>query len=141
MTKEMLEEFLKIKSDYLIAKETYNYLLASMPSTINLGKVKGSDTNFPYCERSFTIDGIDEEEIAKHQKKIDNAKIDMNNKKRKYEELKVDVEVFIIQVPNARHREILRMIYIDDVKKVDVARRCHYSQPRITQIINEYTQK
>lgn len=141
MTKETLEEFIRIKNEYLIAKNVYEYLLTSRPAVINLGKVRGSDSNFPYCEKSFTIDGVDEKEINKYQQKIDDAKIDMDNKKRKYEELKIDVDIFIMQIPNERHREIVKMIYVEDVKKVDVARRCHYSQPRITQIIKEYTQK
>jgi DNA-directed RNA polymerase specialized sigma subunit len=141
VTKQRLEEFLKIKSEYLIAKNIYEYLLTSRPAVINLGKVRGSDSNFPYCERSFTIDGADEKELKKYESKVDDARIDMENKKYKYEELKIDVDIFIMQIPNERHREIVKMIYMEDVKKVDVARRCHYSQPRITQIIKEYTEK
>lgn len=141
MTKEKLEEFVKIKSEYLIAKNIYDYLLTSKPTVINLGKVKGSDSEFPYCEKNFTISGADEKELNRYQEKLDNARMDMENKKYKYEELKIEVDIFIMQIPNERHREIVKMIYTEDVKKVDVAKRCHYSQPRISQIINEYTKK
>ena len=42
----------------------------------------------------------------------------MENKKYKYEELKIEVDIFIMQIPNERHREIVKMIYTEDVKKV-----------------------
>lgn len=141
VTKEKLEQFVKIKSEYLIAKNVYDYLLTSKPTVINLGKVKGSDNEFPYCEKNFTISGADDKELARYQHKLDDARTDMENKKYEYEELKMDVDIFIMQIPNERHREILHKVYIEDMKKVDVARKCHYSQPRITQIINEYTEK
>lgn len=141
MTKDMLEQFVKLKSEYQIAKDVYDYLLTSKPTVMNLGKVKGSDSNFPYCEKNFTIDGVDEKELKAYQDKIDNAREHMQNKKYEYEKTKIDVDIFIMQIPNERHREIIKMIYVEDVKKVDVARRCNYTQPRITQIINEYTEK
>ena len=141
MTKEQLEQYLIYKNEYIIAKDVYEYLLASKPSVMNLGKVKGSDSEYPYCERSFTIDGVDEKEMARFENKINIAKADMLAKKTVYENAKIDVDIFILKIPNARHREILKMIYVDDLKKVDVAKRCHYSQPRISQIINEYTEK
>ena len=141
MTKEKLEEFIKVRNEYLIAKNVYEYLLTSKPTVINLGKVRGSDANFPYCERSFSIEGADENELKKYEQKIDDARIDMESKKYKYEESKIDVDIFIMQIPDERHREIVKMIYVEDIKKVDVAKRCHYSQPRISQIINKYTEK
>ena len=47
VTKEYLKGFIKAKEDYEIAKNTYEYLLASKPTVMNLGKVKGSDKNCP----------------------------------------------------------------------------------------------
>lgn len=141
MTKEYLKDFIKAKKDYAIAKNVYEYLVTSKPTVMNLGKVKGSDKNFPYCERNFTIDGVDEKELSKYQDKIEEAREDMANKKRIYEEMKVEVDLFMLKIPNDNHREIFRMIYVENKKNVDVARIMNYSQPRITQIIKEYVEE
>lgn len=140
LTKEYLKQFVKARNDYEIAKNVYDYLVTSKPTVMNLGKVKGSDKNFPYCERNFTIDGVDEKEMNKYQKLIDNAQEDVYEKSTKYNEMKVEVDLFMLKIPNEKHREIFKMIFVDDKKNVDVARMLNYSQPRITQIINEYVE-
>lgn len=141
MTKEYLKQFVKARNDYEIAKNVYDYLVTSKPTVMNLGKVKGSDKNFPYCERNFTIDGVDDKEMSKYQGLIDKAQNDVYEKLTKYNEMKVEVDLFILKIPNEKHREIFRMIYIDNKKNVDVAKMLNYSQPRITQIIKEYVEE
>lgn len=141
MTKEYLKQFVKARNDYEIAKNVYDYLVTSKPTVINLGKVKGSDKNFPYCERNFTIDGVDDKEMDKYQGLIDKAQNDVYDKLTKYNEMKVEVDLFILKIPNEKHREIFKMIYIENKKNVDVAKMLNYSQPRITQIIKEYVEQ
>ena len=46
-------------------------------------------------------------EYQKQQDKIDNAREHMQNKKYEYEKTKIDVDIFIMQIPNERHREII----------------------------------
>ena len=139
MTKEYLENFLKVKKEYIKANNVYEYLKNSKPTVMSLGKVKGSDKNFPYCERSFTIDGADEREISKYEENINKASIRVKKATKEYNEMKMEIDIFIMQIDNETHREVFKHLYIDNMKKVEVAKIMNYTQPRITQIINEYT--
>ena len=138
VTKEYLKGFIKAKEDYEIAKNTYEYLLASKPTVMNLGKVKGSDKNFPYFERNFVIDGVDERAVSRYEKELEQSKKEMVEKRNTYNDMKMDIELFIIKIPDENHRDIFRMIYIENKKGAEVARIKGYTPPRISQIIKEY---
>ena len=105
---------------------------------MNLGKVKGSDKNFPYCERNFTIDGVDERAVSRYEKELEQSKKVMIDKRNTYNDMKMDIELFIIKIPDENHRDIFRMIYIENKKGAEVARIKGYTPPRISQIIKEY---
>ncbi len=80
-------------------------------------KVTGSDNQFPYAKKHFTISGIVEDRNLIRKKEI------LINRLEKCEELKMQIEEFISTIPDSLTRRVFRYRYIEGLTWLQIARR------------------
>lgn len=82
--------------------------------------VVGSNTEFPYNERVYTISGFNVE--AKNDK-LDRLDTVLTKRKQKCEDMKVEIEEFINTIPDSRTRRVFTLRYVDGLTWLQIARR------------------
>ena len=82
-------------------------------------KVTGSNSEFPYQPRSFTIEGYNIQDVDK----VNKLKKLLIKRKQKCEELKLEIEKFISDIPDSRTRRVFQYRYIDNLSWPQIARR------------------
>lgn len=93
--------------------------LESQEPKREIDKVTGSNNEFPYQPRSFTIEGYNIYEEDKIYKK----KSILYERKIKCEELKLQIEEFISEIPDSLTRRVFRYRYIDGLSWQAIAYR------------------
>lgn len=71
--------------------------------------VKGSSRHFPYTERKFVIEGYS----IKDLNRLSELKNLLLKRKLKCEEMKLEIEKFISEIPDSLTRQIFQLRYID----------------------------
>ena len=92
-------------------------------------KVTGSDSEFPYIKRSFTIEGYNIQNIDR----LNELKKLLIDRKSKCEDMKLEIEKFISNIPDSRTRRVFQYRYIDGLTWLQIAMRMnkvHESYPR-----------
>ena len=82
-------------------------------------KVVGSDSEFPYHPRSFKIEGYNIQDVDR----LNKLKEVLIERKIKCEELKLQIEKFISNIPDSRTRRVFQYRYIDGLTWQQVSRR------------------
>jgi len=121
----LLEEIKELRTDIeRLEKKEIKY---------EIDKVKGSNSEFPYQPRSFTIEGYNIIEEEQHLKRILTKKNILARRKSKCEDIKLDIEEFIDTIPDSLTRRVFRYRYIDNLSWTVIAMRMnkvHESYPR-----------
>lgn len=86
-------------------------------------KVKGSNAEFPYQPRNFTIAGYNVQEEEQNFKRIITKKTILARRKNKCEDLKLEIEEFINNIPDSLTRRVFRYRYIDGLEWRPIARK------------------
>lgn len=82
-------------------------------------KVTGSDSEFPYIKRSFTIEGYNIQNIDR----LNELKKLLIDRKSKCEDMKLQIEKFISEIPDSKTRRVFQYRYIDGLTWQQVSRR------------------
>lgn len=82
-------------------------------------KVTGSNSEFPYQPRSFTIEGYNIQDIDR----LNKVKSLLVERKEKCEDMKIEIEKFISTIPDSRTRRVFQYRYVDGLSWQAIARR------------------
>ena len=82
-------------------------------------KVTGSNSEFPYQPRSFTIEGYNIQNIDR----LNKVKSLLVDRKDKCEDMKIEIEKFISTIPDSRTRRVFQYRYVDGLSWQAIARR------------------
>lgn len=96
--------------------------LETEKSTVVHDKVKGSMREFPYTEQSFVVSGIPDKTAI--EKKIDSEYAILEERKRKAEEIKQQVQV-IINRATPRMQRIIRYKYLEGLTWRQISLKLH----------------
>ena len=81
--------------------------------------VTGSNSEFPYQPRSFKIEGYNIQEVDR----LNKLKELLVMRKLKCEEMKLEIEKFISNIPDSRTRRVFQYRYIDGLSWLQIAYR------------------
>lgn len=107
-----------------------NDQLVSVPEVS--GKVTKSSKDFPYIEEHMTVRMAEPKATTAIKDRI-------REKETRQQELMSEireVEAFISSLPNGMEKNILEMVYLEDMSQRDAAEMTGYSYGRISQIIS-----
>lgn len=124
--KELLKQYNDLQEEIKDLKKRIDKL---SDFKIERDKVTGSDSEFPYIKRSFTIEGYNIQDIDR----LNELKDLLVDRKNKCEEMKLEIEKFISSIPDSRTRRIFQYRYIDGLTWLQIAMRMnkvHESYPR-----------
>lgn len=80
-------------------------------------KVTGSDDQFPYAKKHFTITGIADDKNLIRKKEI------LINRLKGCEKIKIEIDRFITEIPDSLTRRVFRYRYIDELNWQAIAFR------------------
>ena len=80
-------------------------------------KVVGSDNQFPYAKKHFTITGIVENKNLIRKKEI------LIDRLKKCEKIKIEIDKFITEIPDSLTRRVFRYRYIEGLTWLQIAYR------------------
>ncbi len=132
MIKELLRQYKSILEE-IKELNTEIERLENKKIKQEMDKVKGSNAEFPYQPRSFTIEGYNIIEEEQSFKRILIKKTILHERKEKCEDLKLQIEEFINTIPDSLTRRVFRYRYIDNLSWQTIAMRIgkvHESYPR-----------
>ncbi len=81
--------------------------------------VKGSSRHFPYTERKFTIEGYN----INHMNRLSELKNLLLERKLRCEEMKLEIEKFISEIPDSLTRRVFQLRYIDGFEWLYISRQ------------------
>lgn len=101
-------------------------------------KVTGSNPYFPYQARSFTIEGYNINEVDR----VNKLKKLLIKRKNKCEDMKLEIEEFISNIPDSRTRRVFQYRYIDNMEWLPISRRFgKYDESFARKIHERYLEK
>lgn len=133
MDKKTLKRY-KSNKDRLIRIEEQIQELCERESTVVMGKVTGSSTNFPYTEVRTSVqmyDPYEEENIRRQIRRKESDRLRILKEQK-------EVEDYINGIDNPEIKEIFELAFVEGKKQQEVADIVGYSRGRISQIISEY---
>ncbi|AJE09939.1 hypothetical protein [Clostridium botulinum] len=90
---------------------------------IEQDSVKGSSNVFPYTERKFTIEGYNYLEADKKEERLIRLNNLLSKRKNKCEDMKLQIEEFINNIPDSKTRRVFQYRYIDNLCWQAIARK------------------
>jgi len=103
-------------------------MLKNLPKAQDL--VKGSDEEYPYCERRIRLEGSDEIKASKLSKKY----------KRRLEDLQDELSVcedLLNKIEDVETRALLRMYYILGMSQNEIAKEFKYDRSTVSKKIKK----
>lgn len=97
-------------------------MLKNLPKTQD--SVKGSDEEYPYCERRIKLEGNDEIKASKLSKKY----------KRRLEDLQDELSIcedLLNKIEDAETRVILRLYYVNNLSQKEIGAELGYTQSNV----------
>lgn len=135
MDKKTLKQYRALLKEQTLNDKAIDklYNRATQVPTV-MGKVVGSNHDFPYTEVRTTVQ-MDE------PKEADEISRRLQIRKERQEQIRaavLEIEQFIAVIPDSDARQIFEMAYLEGRKQHEIADELGYSRGRIPQIINQY---
>lgn len=135
MTKKELKQYRKLQIELLDLQGRINAIENNPSKTTVYDKVRGSSKYFPFTARSFTIEGIGEDE-EEHKKKLE-LKQALAQKRKHLLDLTKMIEDYIDSIPDSETRTIFRMHYFDGLSQKYIADKLMMAQSKVSERIKE----
>lgn len=138
MDREKLNRHKKNKRELAMIERQVDRLYERLEAVETIsGKVTKSGDDFPYIEEYVTV------QMAE-PKAASGIKDRIREKETRQEELQKEieeVESFITGLPDGIEKQVLEMVYLEDMSQRDVAEAVGYSYGRVSQIITSICKK
>lgn len=135
MTKEVLKQYRKLQIECLDLQGRIDAIENNPNETIVSDKVRGSSKYFPFTSRSFTIEGLGEDE-EEHKKKLE-LKQALREKKKRILNLTKMIEDYIDTIQDSETRTIFRMHFFDGLSQEHIASKLMMAQSKVSERIKE----
>jgi RNA polymerase sigma factor (sigma-70 family) len=133
--KKTLKQYISLKREQEMIEKKLDRLEEREDDVpVIYGKVKGSAPEFPYIETHMMV-AMDEPKKMDHiirQRMINERRKDQVN------DLLIEIEEFIADIPDSSHRQIFEMVFLNGKTQQEAGERAGYSKGRISQIIGQY---
>jgi len=139
ITKETLANYTYLEQCIETTKKEIEKL-EKHPPLVEYDKVYGSSSEFPYTMRSFSVSGYNGTNADKWNKRIVNLQLKLKKQLAELQELKLEIEEFIAEIPKEKVLEqlIFKYIYVKNMNQVEVAMKLHMDQSNVSRKITDY---
>lgn len=144
MTRVFLAQYVYLQSEIKRIKRRLKYYEEN-PLTGSLGVVKGSMSRFPYTECHFVVGPATVKSDAQRENTIQQLIIDLKGNEQLYEDMKLDIELFLESAPELKEdlelKHILFMKYVEGIKDGEIAKKFNYDRSTIGKKIDRFLDK
>lgn len=144
ITREFLAQYVYLESELKRIRRKLKYY-ENHPITGAHGVVSGSMADFPYAECHFVVGPAEIKSDEQRKKAIRQLAIDLKGNERLYEDMKLDIELFLESAPELKAdlelKEILHMKYVDGMKDGQIAKQFNYDRRTIGKKIDRFLEK
>ncbi len=140
ITREYLAQYVYLESYLESIRRRLKYF-EEHPLQAEHGVVNGSMQNFPYTQCRYVVSGPNVKSDAERKKLVRQLLVDLHAHKQLYEDMKLDIEIFIESLDNLEERTILRLKYIDKWKDEKIGEKLGYDRSTISKKIDKIIRK
>lgn len=137
ITKEYLTNYIYLGECINETKKKIEYYKQLVPN-IEHDRVYGSSAEFPYIKRGFNIEGYNGVQEDKRFQKIRTLYNKLTKQCKELEEKKLEIELFIQDIPDISTRLMFSYLYIDGMTQEDVAKKLGIEQCTVSKRISRY---
>lgn len=138
MEREKLNRYKKNKRELALIETQLNKLYERLEDVpVVRGKVSGSSKDFPYIENHITVQMAEPKAASGIKDRIREKE---SRQKILQDEIE-EVEDFIAELPEGIEKQVLEMVYLEDMSQRDAAEAVGYSYGRVSQIITSICKK
>lgn len=135
MDRKTLKQYLPLKREQEKLEKKIGKLYDRLDDVpVVSGKVKSSMKEHPYIETHVTVQMAEPKEADTINRLI---RINVARKQR-VDQLLLEIEEFIADIPDSKDRQIFEMVFLEGKKHWEVAQILGYSRGRVSQIIGAY---
>ena len=137
ITKELLANYENIKK--VIARDEKKLQqYRDNPPMVEFGKVMGSNPNFPYEQRSFTISGFNIASAAEWNEKVRDLTEKIRIEKDYFARVTFAIDMLILKITNPRDKLVFEYLYRDGLTQQQVADMLYIDQSVVSRTIAKY---
>lgn len=137
ISKELFEKYNAIEREIKRINRKLDYYSQHPMSGIH-GVVSGSRRDFPYSECHFVISGSDVKSDETRKQKIQNLMIALQERKREYENIQIEIDIAIEEIEDIEMRQILQYKFIDRMTDYEIGNELGYERSTISKKISDF---
>lgn len=140
ITREFLAQYVYLESYLKSIRRRLRYF-EKHPVLASHGVVSGSMQEFPYAQCHFVVSGSNVKSDSERKRIVNQLIIDLRAHEQLYEDMKLDIEVFIDCLENIEDKAILRLKYIDNWTYERIGEELGYDRTTISKRIDKIIEK
>lgn len=137
MTKEKLKQYRYLGELIRKDEEKLKYYKEN-PSASYVGKVQSSNKSFPYQRTSVEVSGSDIKDRSAWKKKQYELIAKLHQEKDDFQQLQIEIDIFLTTIYDSRDRLIFEYIYRDGMTQQEAADKLYIDRSWISKIIDKY---
>ena len=112
ITREFLAQYVYLDSYIKSIRRRLKYF-ENHPVLASHGVVSGSMKEFPYAQCHFVVSAPNVKSDEERKRIVNQLIVDLHGNEQLYEDMKLDIEMFIERLDNIEDKAIMRLKYID----------------------------
>lgn len=140
LTRQLLEDYQKLGRELERINKKIDYY-ANNPLQSSHGIVKGSTKGFPYTECRIEVGAPSIADTKQREQKVRQLMITLANRKKEYENLKMDIDIAIEAIEDMEMRQIFQYRYIDEMTTMEIGELVGYDRSTISKKIDRFLEK
>ena len=135
LSRENMEKYSKLENEIKRINRKLDYY-ANNPVGGCHGVVKGSMGGFPYAECHFVVGAPDVKTTDERHKKVQSLIIELEEKKKEYEDFQLDIDFAIEDIEDLEIRQIFQYKYIEHMTDSEIGKLLGYDRSTISKKIS-----
>lgn len=140
ITREFLAQYIYLDSYIKSIRRRLKYF-QNHPVLAAHGVVSGSMKEFPYAQCHFVVSAPNVKSDEERKRIVNQLIMDLNGNEQLYEDMKLDIEIFIESLDNIEDKVILRLKYIDNWTYERIGEELGYDRTTISKRIDKIIEK
>lgn len=140
ITREFLAQYVYLDSYIKSIRRRLKYF-ENHPVLAEHGVVNGSMKDFPYAQCQFVVSGPNVKSDAERKKVVSQLLVDLHGNEQMYEDMKLDIEMFIESLDSIEDKAIMRLKYIDKWTDERIGAELGYDRSTISKKIDKIIKK
>ncbi len=137
ITKELLNNYANIQK-VIERDEKKLRQYEDNPPMVEYGKVVGSNPNFPYEQRSFTISGFNIGTATEWEQRVRELTEKLRIEKEYFARVTFAIDMLILKITNPRDKLVFEYLYRDGLTQQQVADMLYIDQSVVSRTIAKY---